>query len=557
MMRAPFAVALLAGLALLGAGGTGQTAEPDPDLAAAEKTLQEAGVAADGPNLVKFFRQRTLSKAERKKLGGLVPLLGHESFQVRRKASKDLLAAGRAALPFLRPAVKDPDPEIAQSAKRLVMKLESGSDMALTVAAARVLAARKPADAVPALLAYLPMTDEETTEEAVFDALAALGVADGKVDPELTAALKDKDPLRRAAAAYVQGKAGLEPRKALAPLLADPDARVRFQAAAALVRAGDKAAVPPLVSLLGEPSPSLAGLAEDLLLRIAGERAPPTSPGTTDAERKKWRDKWADWWKANGAGVDLAKINFQDTLRGLTLVCDCDTGKGTGGKLWEFGADGKERWEFTAVRTVVDVQLLPAGRLLVAEGSTSQVTERDRQGKVLWSHPTNGYATTVRRLPNGNTLFAGYGGIGEVTRDGKVVFTYRTAGGSIYRVQRLRNGNLLFACNGQVVEIDRTGKQVRSVAIPGGTGIWTHVELLPSGRYLVAQYSANKVIELDADGRVHWQVSVTTPSSASRLPNGHVLVSSMDGRRLVEFNREGKEVWQMKAQGRPFLVRRY
>jgi outer membrane protein assembly factor BamB len=127
----------------------------------------------------------------------------------------------------------------------------------------------------------------------------------------------------------------------------------------------------------------------------------------------------------------------------------------------------------------------------------------------------------------------------------------------MYRVQRLRNGNLLFPVNGQVVEIDRSGKRVRAVNIPGGTGIWAHVELLPSGRYLVAQYSANKVIELDSAGKVHWEVSVTTPSSASRLLNGNVLVSSMDKRRIVIFNRAGKEVWSLKTQGRPFMVKRY
>jgi hypothetical protein len=80
---------------------------------------------------------------------------------------------------------------------------------------------------------------------------------------------------------------------------------------------------------------------------------------------------------------------------------------------------------------------------------------------------------------------------------------------------------------------------------------------LPNGRYLVAQYSANKVIELDNNGTVHWEVSVTTPSCVSRLPNGNILVSAMDARYVAEFNREKKEVWKLKTQGRPFFVRRY
>jgi hypothetical protein len=553
-MRGRFLAALTAGLALLTAGaGQGD----DSDLTYAEQALREAKQKADGPSLLEFFRKRTLSEADRRRLEKAVGLLGADEFAVRRRAFADLRAAGRSALPLVRAAVKDPDPEVARSAEQLVQRLESGSELALTVAAARVLAARKPDGAVPALLAFLPSADDAYVRQVVLDSLTAAGLRGGRVDPALATALKDGQPLRRLAAAYVHGRGGSEARKALTPLLKDPDAGVRFQAASGLVRAGGKAAVLVLLALLDDGPPEVGWQAEDLLLRVAGDKAPPVSLGDTPAERARCRREWVAWWDAHKNRLDLAKVNFSDALRGLTLVCDCDTGKGTGGKLWEFGADGKERWQMTAVRTPVDVQVLPGGRLLVAEGSADVVTERDREGKVLWSHRTGGYATTGRRLPNGNTLISGYSEITEVTRDHKVVFSYKARGGSIYRAQRLRDGHLLFASNGQVVEIDRAGRQVHAVNIPGGTGIWTHVEPLPNGHYLVAQYSANKVIELDKAGKVHWQVTVRTPSSASRLPNGRVLVSAMDERRVVEFDRTGKEAWARKTDGRPFLVRRH
>lgn len=554
-MRPQLSALVGAGLALLLAAPGSRGA--DSDLAYAEKALQEAKLKTDGPSLLEFFRQRTLSEADRKRLAEAVRLLGAEEFEVRRRAQKELLRAGRTALPFLRPALKDSDPEVARAADQLIRRLEGGSETALTAAAARLLAARKPEGAVQVLLAYFPSADDTQVRDAVLEALTATGLHGGKVDPALAAALKDGQALRRMAAAFVYGRAGPEVRKELVPLLKDSDAGVRFQAASALVQSGDKSAVPPLVALLGDGPEHVAWQSEDLLLRIAGEGAPPVSLGSSPAERGECRVKWAAWWESAKDKVDLTKVRFHDALRGLTLVCDCDTGQGAGGKLWEFGSDGKERWKFTAVRTPVDVQVLPGGRLLLAEGSASQVTERDRTGKVLWSHRTNGYATTVKRLPNGNILLSGYSEIMEVTRDGREVFSYKGPGGSIYRVQPLRGGHLLFASNGQVVEIDRTGKQVHTVPIPGGTGIWTHVEPLPNGRYLVAQYSANKVIELDRSGKVHWQVTVRTPSSASRLPNGNTLVSAMDDRRVVEFNRAGKEVWTRKTDGRPFLVRRY
>jgi len=554
-MRFPIPLALLAGLLLLGWAEAACAAEGDGDLGWAEKTLAEAKIKTDGPALLKFFAQRTLSEAERKRLGGLVSALGDNRYAVRRKAYRRLLQAGPAALVHLKPAVTDSDAEIARSAEKLIQAIESGNDANLTIAAAHLLAVRKPPGSVRTLLGYLPQASDDYLAETVCSALAGVALNAGKIDPLLAAALRDPDPVRRAAAAYVYGKAGPQHVKVLTPLLADAAMPVRYYAARALVRSGDKSAVRPLLTVLGDGPLSLAWQAEDLLLLIAGDKAPRVSLGNSAGERKKCQEEWGRWWEARQARIDLAKVDFKNALRGLNLACDCDTGQGKSGRLWAFGRDGKERWNFTAVRVVVDVRLLPSGNLLLAEGDVYQVTERTREGKIVWSHKTNGYATTVRRLPSGNILLAGYMEIMEVTRAGKVVFSYK--GGTIYRVQWLRNGHLVFGQNGRVMEIDRTGKQHCMIDIPGGTGIWAHVEKLDNGRYLVAQYSSNRVIELDKDGKIHWQVTVTSPSSASQLPNGNILVSAMNDRRVVEFNRAGKEVWSQKTKGRPFLVRRY
>ncbi len=174
-------------------------AESDPQVAQDEKTLRDAKVPTDGAGLVAFFRQRTLSEADRAKLAATVRLLGDESFAVREKASRDLVLAGRLALPALRGAVHDPDLEIARRAERCLQEIEQGADLTLTAAAVRVLAARRPAGAAEVLLAYLPSADEGLVEDAVLAALAAVGLSEGKADPALVAALMDKDPARRAA----------------------------------------------------------------------------------------------------------------------------------------------------------------------------------------------------------------------------------------------------------------------------------------------------------------------------------------------------------------------
>src|ERR1700683_5800503 len=89
------------GVALIGALTTASRAADDEDLKAAEKILADAKVQADGPSLLAFFRQRTLSEPDRKKLAGIVLKLGDDEFDLRLKAFRELQAAGGSARPFL------------------------------------------------------------------------------------------------------------------------------------------------------------------------------------------------------------------------------------------------------------------------------------------------------------------------------------------------------------------------------------------------------------------------------------------------------------------------
>lgn len=530
-------------------------AEADSDLAYAEQTLREARINPDGPALLKFFRERTLSAADRAKLAALIRRLGDEDFQSRQKAFKSLLLAGASAKPFLEGARSDPDPEIVRSAERLLKRLESGSDSAVTAAAAQVVAARKPAGAVKVLLAYLPTAGEESLQEAVFEALATVGIRDGKIDPELRTALRDKDTLRRLAATYVYGKRAPSERKALKPLLTDPDDRVRFQAATALLPAGERLAVDTLIGLVGGPSDDLAGRSEDLLGRIAGDQSPET-PGVADpAKRRQTQQIWEAWWQKHAGRIDLAKLDTAKSLRGLTVIVEHDgAGKDGQGRVWECGKDGKPRWELnTGLGGPLDVHYLPNGRLLIAEYKQNRVTERDRQGKVLWEKKCDSNVLTCQRLPGGNTLIATMNQILEVTRAGKVVFSHR--GLNVYYAEKLPNRHIIFTTATQVVELDATGKQICAITL-NGTG-WGSVEKLPNGRYLVGLYGANKVVEVDATGKVFREFPVSSPTRATRLPNGNTLVSSSQGCMVVEFSRPGKEVWKVQTTGRVWRVRRY
>jgi hypothetical protein len=535
-----------------------RAADEDVEQAADEKTLKDAGVGTDGESLLTFFKRRTLTDADHTRFQEAVRLLGDDDFQVRQKATADLKAAGRVVLPYLRPAVRDADPEVAHRARQCMAALEELPELSLLGAATRLLAVRRPARTVEVLLAYVPVVDDYYVREAVLRALASAGLRDGQVDAALVAAATSEQPDRRAAAAYVLARAGADQRAALTRLLADSDPRVRFQAATGSVRRGDKAGVPVLVALLTDGPRDIAWQAEDLLCRMAPGQTPAVSLGNgDDGDRKKCRDAWENWWKLHGRAVDVGQLEVEDAKLGLTAICDCDVeGKYRVGSIWECAADGKLRWQIKDVKNPADVQFLPGGRVLVAECQGFVVTERDRQGTILWSRSVNNYPVSCQRLPNGNTFIATYSELLEVTRNGKKAYSYEKAG-SVYCAVKLRNGNIVYAhSSAGIVELGPDGKEIRSIPVPG-LSAWASVEPLPNGRYLVSQYSNNRVVEIDDAGRVQWQCSVQTPAWATRLPNGNTLVASTEGHCVLEFDRAGKEVWKRETNGRPFRVRRH
>jgi hypothetical protein len=237
--------------------------EPDA-VAADEQVLKAAGQGTDGPSLVAYLRKQAQVGPDWDKLKALVRQLGDRSAAVREKAAADLVARGGPALPVLRQARKDPDPEIARQAERCLQQIVPalirrlghddytvreqasadivalGSAVAAELRAALddldpeiayrasrclqlidkgpraaamesvlwLVAVRKPAGAAEALLAYLPFAPTERLADEATAALAAVALADGKPDKAVEQALEDSDPIRKAAAAAALGKDG-------------------------------------------------------------------------------------------------------------------------------------------------------------------------------------------------------------------------------------------------------------------------------------------------------------------------------------------------------------
>src|SRR5581483_7447429 len=183
-------------------------AAPPANPAADDKLLATAHVGTDGPALVAYFRQRTVGAADRQKIDDLIRRLGDPAYPVREQASADLVACGLPAIGPLRQAMADPDVEIARRAERCLQRIERVPSTALSAAAARAIARAKPPGAAAALLAYLPVADDEAVADEVREALAAVALRDGRPDPLLEQALDDPAPLTRGAAAEALIRSG-------------------------------------------------------------------------------------------------------------------------------------------------------------------------------------------------------------------------------------------------------------------------------------------------------------------------------------------------------------
>jgi hypothetical protein len=530
-------------------------AEPDPD----EALLTAAGLKTDGASLLAFLRARTLTKAGETRLRTLVRQLGDRSYRKRTQATAALKAAGRSALPFVRPATHSHDPEVAWRAKQCVQVIDSEDEVERVLAVTRLLAKKRPVGGAAALLAYVPFADDERIEDELCQTLKVLAWHGDHADPVLVQALHDPQPLKRSAAALAIGSGkdrGL--RRIVRGLLHDSHPIVRLRAAQGLLTAGDKEAVPPLIELLAEGPKPIQWQAENLLCNVAGTDAPAVSLGEPDSpSARQVRAAWAQWWAKHKDHIDLAQLSRADRVLGLTLIVTIDGYDDGLGQIEEVARNGHALWTLKGVNRPMDARLLPHNRILVAEYGGRIITIRERhKGHVLKTYHVQGNPSDVQLLPNGDIFCALWpNGLIELTAEGKQVFSYRSALGSITSGQRLKNGHMVYVTqNGFLAEIDAKGKEIRKIKFTEPIGWRLGLDVLPGPRYLVAHQGANKVIEYDKNGKPLWQCAATNPTQVTRLKNGHTLITCNDN-HVIEVNRAGKVVWEKRLQGRPFRAR--
>ncbi len=538
--------------------GEWAVAGPAGNDALSRRLRREAWVAwwrqTDGPTLLDELRSRTLSDAERDEALGLIGRLDDASAEVRQKAADGLAAFGARAAPLLRQAVHRGQGRGAEAAARCLEEIERDGPGPLPAAAPRLLALRQPPGAVEALLAYLPFAEEGTAAQVV-DALAGAGCAAGKADPALVRALSDKVAERRAGAAEALCKGRAADRlPAVRKLFRDAAPEVRFRTALAL--AGfyqDREAVPVLIALLKELPMARAWEAEEALLRLAEDTAPAVALTDDPATRGRCVEAWQAWWRGHAATADLARLAPGHAEGGLLLVESYDQAR-RAGRVLELGPGGKVRWEVGGLQNPLDAHALPRGNLLVVE-QNNRVTERDRQGRVLWDKFfANVFA--AEPLRNGHVFLACRNAVVVVDREGKPVFNQPSTNGTILAARRFRDGQTAYLTySGAYVRLDASGRTVKTFSVPVSNFGLSGADLTPDDHVVVSVQNLNKVIEFDSRGKAAWETTVTGPLAPCRLRNGRTLVPSQAANRVVELGPDGKVIRELKdLPCRPYRV---
>jgi hypothetical protein len=524
------------------------------------KLLQTAGLGDDGSKLVEYFRRRVVSDADRVKIRELIRALGHEAYPEREKASAEIIKWGLPAVGPLREATNDKDVEIVRRAESCLKQIEKVPGAELSAAAARAIAKKKPDGAADALLTFLPAADDETVADEIREALAVLAPGGGSGDAAMLQALDDASPARRAAAGEALIRANIP---AAQRLMTDGSAEVRLRVVlAAVTRAKDKVAVATLINLLAEVPRADAWRAEDVLIRLAGEQAPPVSLGKNDHERKQCRDKWAEWWSHNAASTDLKKLDAIPRTLGYTLIVQSQQNSAAG-RVYEIDGAGNVLWKFDTATQPFDALVVGKDRVIVAESMANKISLRDFRGNEQnWSKDMM-MPHGIQQLPDGHLLLASRNQIVELNDKRDEVFKY----------ERERNYDICGGCkdkngdywvplhNGDCIRVDGKKKELKTFRVGNKPifGQLVGMEALSNGHVLIA--SSNLVAEYDPAGMKSWSFSpsgASQLSSVQRLPNGNTVLAGMSDRKIVEIDRNKEVIWEFTAtdNGVPRKARR-
>ena len=187
----------------------------------------------------------------------------------------------------------------------------------------------------------------------------------------------------------------------------------------------------------------------------------------------------------------------------------------------------------------------------------------NEKSEILWQ--TKGYGRDGFVLENGNILVSVANVAKEISRNGKLVWSYQLSKGNkeLGTCVRLENGNTLVVERGvkpQLLEVGRDGEiEIRVPLQPETTNAHMQTRMarkMPNGNYLVPHLLAFAVKEYQPDGTVVRTIKTDLaelggrkernwPFTAIRVGDGKILSNLTNGNKCVEFDSKGRVAWRL------------
>lgn len=493
-------VATLSAILLIG----GLMAAMPPQLPAQEnpyaenyfRMLTDRGIATDAQGLRGFLESHIPGPEDGKRLKQQLDDLGHDDYAKREAAMQALLARPPRSLDDLDKLSNGTDPEVRWRAKLILDSLrQPGND--LLYASLIVINSRKVQGLADVVLGVAPLCQSESMQLAMSRALIATST---KGDAEiLKKNLKSDDArVRMACLNAIVGTLGESAVTDVLPLLDDPSDQVRFDAASQLLEFKRAESLKALGKLL---------LSEQLTvrnrsihkLRSTLKVSLPYSGYEPPEDRARHAAEWQKTIEANlsekpeaapttssNGGAFIPRIVLQSARsRGLILI----------------GRDGSVQTK-DVERAGGRTTAVESGNLLSVHPSSSQVTETDSAGKVVWQ------SKALDERP-------------------------------ILATRRKDGATLVATMEGSLIELNAAGDMIRKAVI----GVVVDLEPLPNGDVLLVSFADGVVKQIDMTGRLLWQSPLPgPPTSACIAKDGHALIALQGPKQIVDLDLATKEM---------------
>ena len=269
------------------------------------------------------------------------------------------------------------------------------------------------------------------------------------------------------------------------------------------------------------------------------------------------------------------------SLEGKEAITHSFLGAGKANRVVIVGEDGKVQWRFDMPAS--DGWVLSSGNVLLALYGTKNfpnggVVEVERKTKkIVWSYKgQQKEISTVQSLGSGKYLVAELGPQpraivinrkGEILKSTPLACQKKNFHMQTRMLRALPNGNYIapHLLDFAVKEYNPdTGKVLRSFPTDDrgrAKRDWPFTGIrLVNGNTLIGCTNGNRIIEVDAKGKIIWSVDnkdigenlFDDACGVQRLPNGNTVITSYhakgDAVKLFEVTREKKVVWRYNGQ---------